>query len=254
MKNIVKEKLKKGEVSMGTWLTIGHSTIAEILAMAGCEWIAIDMEHTSIGISDIEPIMQAIELGGASPMVRLSSNDPILAKRVMDIGAQGIIVPQVNSKEEAEMAVQSVKYAPEGFRGVGLYRAQGHGTHFDEYIKTANDNVLVIVQIENIRGVENIEEIVSVPGVDGIFIGPYDLSCSLGIPGQLDHPKVEEARAKVLEVAKKHNMILGSHVVPPDKAEVDLRKEQGYTFIAYSTDALVLNNHFGEFLEEAKKA
>ena len=109
---------------------------------------------------------------------------------------------------------------------------------------SSNDESIVIAQIEHIRGVENLEEIIKVDGIDGVFIGPYDLSCSLGVPGQLDHPKVQEAREKVIQVCKKENIALGIHVVPPDKEELEKRKSEGYSFIAYSTDAIVLDKYF----------
>ena len=252
MKNPVKEKLTKGEVSIGSWLSIAHPTVAEIMAKSGLEWIAIDMEHTGIAINEVEALFQVIEANGVVPLVRLSSNNPILAKRVMDLGAYGTIVPQVNSKEDAEQAVQSIKYAPEGFRGVGLHRAQDHGSGFEENMATANKESLCIVQIEHKDGVAAIEEIVRVPGVDGVFIGPYDLSCSLGIPGQLEHKLVVEAREKVLAARKEVGMVMGSHVVDPDIDEMKRRKEEGYLFLAYSTDAIMLNTHFRKAMGELK--
>jgi len=249
MKNFVKEKIKKGEKTIGSWLCLAHPSIAEIMAKAGFDWIVIDMEHTTITVADIEPLIQVIEANGVAPLVRLPSNDPILAKRVMDIGAYGIVVPNINSKEEAEKAVRSIKYPPQGMRGVGLYRAQEFGSTFDKYISSVNDQSIVIVQIESKEGVENLEEIVKVGGVDGVFIGPYDLSCSLGVPGQLDHDLVIEARQKVVDITKKSGKALGIHVVPPVVDEVNKRVEEGYNFIAYSTDAIVLNTHFGEAMK-----
>jgi len=246
MKNSVKAKLKKGEATFGSWMQLAHPAIAEIMVKAGCEWVALDMEHSSITLSDAGVLLQVIEAHGAVPLVRLPENDPMLAKRLMDCGAYGIIVPMVNTKEDAERAVAGVKYPPMGTRGVGLYRAQEFGSSFDAYFKTANKESLVIVQIEHKDGVENIDEIVSVPGVDGVFIGPYDLSCSLGIPGEINHPLVEAARKKVVAAAKKAGVALGSHVVPLNPAEMKKRRKEGYTFLAYTTDAIALNTVFRE--------
>lgn len=244
MKNLVKQKIKKGETTVGSWLSLAHPSIAEIMAKSGFDWIVIDMEHTTITISDMEPLIQVIEASGVVPLVRLSSNNPVLAKQVMDMGAYGIIVPMINTKEEAEMAVKSIKYPPVGTRGVGLYRAQEFGDTFDEYKDTINEQSIVIVQIEHKDGVADIDNIVKVEGVDGVFIGPYDLSCSLGVSGQLDHPLVQEARDKVVAVAQKAGIAIGTHVVFPDTDEVKNRKEQGYNFIAYTTDAIMLNDKF----------
>jgi len=253
MKNLVKEKLKKGKVSIGSWIQLGNPTIAEIMAKSGFDWLAIDMEHSSICLHEIEPLIQIIEVNSVVPLVRLSSNDPILTKRIMDIGAYGIIVPMVNSREEAEKAVKSIKYSPEGTRGVGLYRAQDFGSSFEEYRNTANQESLVIVQIEHKDGVDNIEEIIEASGVDGVFIGPYDLSCSLGVSGQLEHPLVEKACQRVIQAVKKSGLALGIHVVSPSIEEVRQRQQEGYNFIAYSTDAIILDRHCRDFIQKIKK-
>jgi len=253
MQNIVKQKIRRGELTIGSWICLAHPTIAEIIAKSGPDWIVIDMEHTTITVADIEPLIQVIEANGVVPLVRLPDNDPILAKKVMDIGAYGVIVPMVNTVEEAQKAVASIKYPPQGIRGVGLYRAQEFGSSFDEYKDTANDQSIVIVQIEHKDGVENIEGITKVEGVDGVFIGPYDLSCSLGVSGELDHPLVQEARDKVVAQAKKAKIALGTHVVHPDIAEVKSRIKQGYDFISYSTDAIMLNKNFRSDFKELRK-
>lgn len=242
MNNKVKEKLISGKVSVGSWLTLAHSAIAEIMAESGFDWLAIDMEHSVIGIQEIEPLIQEIEASGCVPLVRLSNNDPVLVKRVMDAGSYGVIVPMVNSREEAEKAVRSVKYPPDGDRSVGLYRAQGWGVKFEEYKNAINQESLVIVQIEHRQAVENIADIISVPGLDGVMIGPYDISGSLGVIGELDHPLVKQAQAKVLAAAKAAKKVAGIHVVSPSPSAVKDRVKEGFTFIAYSTDAIMLND------------
>jgi 2-dehydro-3-deoxyglucarate aldolase len=240
----IKQTFRDGKVSIGSWLSMGHVSIAEILASAGYDWVVIETEHTAIDVSEVLRLIIAIEGRGAIPLVRLAWNDPIQAKAVMDSGAAGVLVPMVNSKADAERAVQSIKYPPIGFRGVGLARAQGYGVSFDEYVRMANDHSLLMVQIEHIDGVQNIDDILSVPGIDGTFIGPYDLSLSMGLAGQLRHPDVEAAKHRVAEAVKAHGLVAGIHLVHPDTAVDDLKQcvALGYQFIALGTDILFLGD------------
>lgn len=240
----IKAKMNRGEVSVGTWMSMAHVSIAEILAAAGYEWVVIETEHTAIDNSEVLKLVIAIEGAGAVPLVRLAWNDPIQCKAVMDSGAAGVLVPMVNTRADAELAVKSIKYPPLGFRGVGLARAQRYGQDFDAYVARANEDSLLIVQIEHIDAVQNIEEICSVPGIDGTFIGPYDLSMSMGIPGQLEHPDLLEARQRVLEATLAHGLIPGIHLVHPDRAAVDIGRvvAMGYRFIALGTDILFLGD------------
>jgi 2-dehydro-3-deoxyglucarate aldolase len=251
----IKEKFKKGETSIGSWMSMGHVSIAEILASAGYDWVVVETEHTAIDVSEVLRLLIAIEGRGAVPLVRLAWNDPIQAKAVMDSGAAGVIVPMVNSKEEAELAVKSVKYPPDGFRGVGLARAQGYGVTFDEYMECANRDGLLMLQIEHIDAVNKIDEILSVPGIDGTYIGPYDLSCSMGLPGQLDHPDVETAKNKVLQATKLRGLAPGIHLVHPHTAKVELARhiELGYRFIALGTDILFLGDSAREMQDQARE-
>lgn len=240
----IKAKLKRGEVTVGSWMSMGHASIAEILASAGYEWVVIETEHTAIDNSEVLRLIIAIEGAGAIPLVRLAWNDPIQCKAAMDSGAAGVLVPMVNTRADAELAVRSIKYPPLGFRGVGLARAQGYGQTFDDYVARANDDSLLIVQIEHIDAVNNIDEICAVPGIDGTFIGPYDLSMSMGIPGQLDHPDVIKARRRVLETTLARGLTAGIHLVHPDRAAADLPGVvgAGYRFIALGTDILFLGD------------
>jgi len=155
-----------------------------------------------------------------------------------------VLVPMVNSKHDAELAVNSIKYPPMGMRGVGLARAQGYGVTLDEYVRNANEHSLLMVQIEHIEGVRNIDQILSVPGIDGTFIGPYDLSLSLGLAGQLRHADVKAAKRRVLEATKTRGLVPGIHLVHPDTAVEDLKEcvELGYRFIALGTDILFLGD------------
>ena len=240
----IKQILKEGGVSIGSWMSMAHVSIAEILASSGFDWVVIETEHTAIDVSEVLRLLIAIEGRGAVPLVRLAWVDPIQAKAVMDSGAAGVIVPMVNSKADAELAVKSIKYPPLGFRGVGLARAQGYGVTFKEYMAAANQDSLLILQIEHIDAVQNIEEILSAPGIDGTFIGPYDLSSSMGLAGQLNHPEVQAAQQRVLEATKAHGLAPGIHLVHPDTAAEDLRRcvGLGYRFIALGTDILFLGD------------
>jgi 2-dehydro-3-deoxyglucarate aldolase len=240
----IKEKMRRGEPSIGTWQSMAHESISEILAMAGYDFVVIETEHTAIDVSEVLRLIIAIEQRGSIPLVRLAWVDPIQAKAVLDSGAAGVLVPMVNTKANAELCVQMTKYPPLGARGVGLARAQGYGERFDEYVKHANDDSLLIVQIEHKTAVENIEEILSVPGIDGTFIGPYDLSMSLGIPGQINHPDVVAAKKKVLDATLAHGLIAGIHFVHPTSAAADCKAAvaAGYRFIAIGTDILFLGD------------
>lgn len=240
MKNTLKAALREGKATFGSWIQFGNPAIAEMMAQAGFEWLVIDIEHSVIGLEAVQALIQVVELNGSVPLVRLSSNDPVQAKRVMDAGAHGIIVPTVNTKTEAFLAVQSIKYPPEGIRGVGLSRAQAYGARFSEYIQETAQYSIIIVMIEQKSGVENIDDILSVPGIDGILVGPYDLSSSYGVPGNFDHPLMQKAMSKILTSAKKANVSAGIHVVHPPASQIDMRLAQGFRFIAYGGDMLFL--------------
>jgi len=240
--NSLKSRLRDRNLTIGSWITLGHPSIAEIMAKAGFDWLTVDMEHSALTLHQAQQLIQVIELSGCVPLVRVGANDANLIKRVMDAGAHGVIVPMVNTKEDAEQAVGSVKYPPRGFRGVGLARAQSYGADFEGYRKWNEAESIVIVQIEHIKAVENLEAILSVAGVDALIIGPYDLSASLGVSGQFDHPKVVAALSEVQRVTKQLNAVAGYHVIPPDPAQVREKVKQGYRFLAYSVDILFLGN------------
>ena len=252
----IKRKLRSGEVTLGSWMSMAHPSIAEILAGAGYEWVVIETEHTAIDNSEVLRLIMAIEHAGAIPLVRLAWVDPIQCKAVLDSGAAGVLVPMVNTKEDAELAVRMVKYPPLGYRGVGLARAQGYGERFAEYVAEANDSTLLIVQIEHKDAVANIEEILDVPGIDGTFIGPYDLSMSMGLPGQLNHPDIIAARRKVLKATLARGLAAGIHMVHPDRAAAGIADvvKEGYQFIALGTDILFLGDSCRDLQRKAAAA
>ena len=253
MNNNFRARLKAGETLYGSWLTIGSTTTAEIVAGAGFDWLTIDMEHSAIGLTLAQEMIRAVEHRGVVPLVRVGHNQPNLIKRVMDAGATGVIVPMVNTADEAEQAVQSVKYPPRGFRGVGLARAQQYGFGFDEYQTWNRDNSVVIVQVEHFKAVENLEAILAVDGVDGFMVGPYDLSGSLGIPGQFDHPDVVAALARVEAVVAATGAMAGFHVVHPDPNKLEAKRRQGYRFLAYGLDTFFLGSASRKAVSETKE-
>jgi 2-dehydro-3-deoxyglucarate aldolase len=254
MSNPVKVRLRRGQPVIGSWIASAHVSVAEIIAASGFEWIAFDMEHSNITLGDLPALFAAVENQGAQPMVRVPENDPSLLRRVLDTGASGVIVPMVNSRIDAEKLVQAVKYPPEGRRGVGIARAHGYGRKFKQHVKTSNVDVLVVAQIEHIDAVKNAASIFAVPGIDAYMIGPYDLSGSLGIPGQLNDPRVEEAKERVLRLGKGKGIAPGIHLVHPNEPELEQALELGYKFIALSSDILLLGEACERVRQMAERA
>jgi len=236
----LKEKLRCQKLTIGSWITLAHPAIAEIMASSGFEWLTVDLEHSVITIREAEELIRIIELSGVVPLVRLSDNDPVQIKRLMDAGAHGIIVPMVNSADEARRAVEAVRYPPEGTRSVGLARAQGYGGRFVKYLEWLNRESIVIVQIEHIKAVENLRDILSVEGVDGFIVGPYDLSGSLKVPGNFNDPNFLQALDEINRVKSQLRVAAGYHVVPPEAPLVKQKIGEGFTFIAYSVDFVLL--------------
>jgi len=253
MKNPVKVKLAQGGISMGTWNMIGHPVVAEILALAGFDWIALDLEHGIMDWPQAAVQMMAMQGTACVPLCRLPANEPMHFKLALDAGALGVIVPMIDSAESASRAVACAKYPPQGMRGVGIARAHGYGTRFDEYVSAANAETLVALQIEHVDAVNHIEEICAVPGVDAIFIGPYDLSGSMDRIGQLRHPEVEEAVAHALAAAKSSGVAPGLHVVDPRPGEVAQRVAEGFRFMAVGLDVLLLGNSARELSDMSRQ-
>lgn len=249
----LKAKLQKGELTLGTWLTIGHPAIAEILSDYPFDWLTIDIEHNLFDPSQLGSLIRAIQSKDKSALVRVSKNEEVIIKAVMDAGADGVIVPMINSKEDAEKAVSFVKYPPMGKRGVGLSRAQEYGLGFEKYKSWLETSSVIIAQIEHIEAVDNIESIIETAGIDGIIIGPYDLSGSLGFPGEFQREEVKNALLKVESVCKKKKVSMGYHVVPPDPDLYEEIISKGYNFVALCTDFLFLRNGTKDFLQKIKK-
>lgn len=240
MVNSLKRKLLENRLTVGSWITIGHPSVVEVMARAGFDWLTVDLEHSVIDFQAAQVLIATIQAQGLVALVRVTENQPKIIQRVMDAGAAGVIVPMVNSKAEAVCAVEAVRYPPAGKRGVGLARAQGYGFGFEEYAAKINQESVVIAQIEHIKGVTNLEEILAVEGIDGVLVGPYDLSGSLGHPGRFDHPEVLEAVQRIETVCLAKRRALGFHVIQPQRRLLEERIQKGYTFLAFSLDTLFL--------------
>lgn len=251
-KSSLKQKLKNRELTLGSWLTIPHQTIVEILGSAGFDWLTIDTEHSAINIESVMNLIGHIQGNGMQALIRVSKNEEVIIKRVLDAGADGVIVPMIRNKEEAITAVNYIKYPPLGKRGVGLSRAQKYGINFDTYQKWVKDEVVIIAQIEHIDAVNNLEEIFSVPGIDGIIVGPYDLSASMGYPGEYEREDVKNALIKIDEVTKKLNKPLGFHVIHSDHQKILEKIEKGYSFLAFSLDFFFLGDKAREEMKQLK--
>ena len=249
----LKQKLKNNELTIGSWIMIGHPISVEVMALAGFEWLVIDMEHTAIEINTAQNLITTIQANGIKALVRVSKNEEVIIKQVLDIGADGIIVPMVNSKEDAIKAVEFAKYPPLGKRGVGLYRASKYGVKFEEYKKWVEEELIIIAQIEHIDGVNNIDEILQVEGIDGTIIGPYDLSGSMGYPGEFERDDVKKSVQKVLDKCKEYNIPSGFHVVDTNPEKLKQKIKEGCTFLAYGIDYFFMRDLAIKGMKEIKK-
>ena len=231
----IRERALNRELLTGTFINLGSPLTAEMAGAAGFDWLLVDIEHGSGDQEALGPQLQAIGGTSAAPVVRIANNDPPRFKRVLDLGASGIMVPYVSSIEEAEQAVASMRYPPRGIRGVAkLNRASGFGQDFDEYFNRSHELLTTVVQIETTDAVSRIDDIAAIDGVDVLFIGPLDLSVNLGIPEQFDNPKFLEARDKVVKAAQNAGKAAG--ILLLNQAQVESTVEAGFTFIALGSD------------------
>ena len=249
----LKNKLKNNQLTLGSWITIGHSSVVDIMASAGFEWLVIDMEHTSIDLTTAHNLIATIQANGMKALVRVSKNEEVIIKRILDMGADGIVIPMVKSKADAVEAIDYAKYPPIGKRGVGLFRAQKYGLGFDEYKKWVKEELVIIAQIEHIDAVNNIEEIITTDGIDGVIIGPYDLSGSMGYPGEYHREDVKEAIVEVLRVCKENNFPSGFHVIESNPSKLQNRIDEGCTFLAYSLDFFFLGDSARDGMKKLKE-
>jgi 2-dehydro-3-deoxyglucarate aldolase len=227
---------------IGSWINSGSPIIAELMASTGFDFLTVDVEHSAVDLLQTQILFQAIRSGNpqCAPIVRLAGNNYADTKRYLDAGASGVIAPFINTSEQARELVRAVKYPPEGMRGVGFCRANEYGMRLEESVAVANDETFVCVQIEHIEAVRNINDILRVPGIDAVIIGPYDLSASMGLTAKFDHPEMIKAIDAIGAACRRHSIIGGIHVVQPEVADVVRRYLEGYRFIAYSLDITML--------------
>lgn len=209
----LKKRLREGATTIGAWLSFSDPAVAELMAGVGFDWLLVDMEHSPLTLQSLESILIASKGRDTVPIVRVAWNDRVMIKQALDLGAEGILIPYVSSVEEARNAVAACKYPPEGIRGFGPRRASDYYRMTEEYIRAANEGILVLVQIENIKAVQAVEGILAVPGIDVVLLGPNDLAASMGLLGQPQHPQVVEAIDRVLVEARRIGMPAG---VPMD--------------------------------------
>lgn len=253
MKNKLKESLLKGESIYGPFSKIQDPTIVEIAALSNFDFIIIDMEHGPFSIEYAQNMIRAAEARGITPVVRVTENNETLILRLLDIGAQCIQVPQICKKEDAEKVVKATKFYPEGERGMCRYVRAAEYTNIGpaDHFGKANDNVVSIIHIEGLEGIENLEEILSVDGIDIIFLGPYDLSQSCGVPGQVHHEKVVNSMKDAVKLARKHGKAVGTFTESVENAKK--WKDIGVQYISYAVDVGLIMNTFKDITKQLKK-
>ena len=250
MKDLLLSRLRKGDLLLGTILTLPSPEIAELLSQAGFDWLFIDMEHTSLDVKDVQGVLQAV--GKEFPcLVRVPSKDEAWIKKVLETGPAGIIVPHVNTPEGVEKVLRWSQYPPNGERSLGISRAQGYGLNLRDYMNRANQTLVVVPQVEHLDAVRNLESIVKVPGLSAVFVGPYDLSGSVGKLGQVDDPGVHEMIKNVQAVCADAGIITGIFGV--DAAAVKSYIDMGYTLVAIGTDTSYLANSVEQTLRSLRK-
>ena len=247
----LRKKLQQGDLVLGTILSLNSPDVAEILSKTGFDWFFIDGEHGTFDTRELQAILQAAG-GNIECVFRIPALEEVHIKKALDVGANGLIVPQVNSAGQAQKLVQWSRYPPEGARGLGFARAQGYGFAVNEYLGSANETITLIAQAESAEAVKNIEAIVQVQGLDAVLVGPYDLSSSLGLPGEVTHPEVQEAIRRVARVCKEANMPVGIFGMTAEAVCPYI--EQGFRLIVVGVDTVLLGNATRQLLQQLKEA
>lgn len=236
----VRKLLLNTSPAFGAWTSLGHPSITEIMTASGVDFVGIDLEHSTISLEQSQRIIAAAQAGGVACLPRVASHNGEQIKGLLDAGADGIIVPNVSTPREVEQIVEWCKYPPLGKRSYGVARAQGYGFNFEEYSASWNDRSAIIIQIESISAVEAVEDLLSHDAIDGAMVGPYDLSGSLLIPGQLSDVRVTEACAHVVEACQRRGKACGTHIIEPTQESIQQAFKAGYTFVVLASDVFVL--------------
>lgn len=255
MKNSIRNRLRRGEPVIGSWINTASPVVAELMAAAGFDFLTIDAEHSPVDLLTALQLFQAIRSGNpaCSPLARVPACSYSEMKRFMDAGASGIICPLVNTPEQAQEVVDAVRYPPEGRRGVGFCRDNAYGPLLNERLVNANAENLACIQIEHIVGVRNIDAVLEVKGIDAVFIGPYDLSASLGTPGRFTGSAFKEAVSGIRAACRRHGVPVGIHIVQPDVAALVKAFREGCNLLAYSLDITMLTTACADGLAEIRK-
>jgi 2-keto-3-deoxy-L-rhamnonate aldolase RhmA len=243
-----KTKLAGGARLLGTILTLPTPELAEIAVGAGFDWLFLDMEH---GLLDVTAVQRMVQAAGACPcLIRVPANEPVWIKKAMDIGAAGLIYPNIKSAEEAERAVSEAKYPPLGIRSIGIGRAHGYGARFAEYVERANSDTTLVAQVEHRDGVRNIEGILGTSGVDAVFVGPFDLSASMGKPGRIGDADVREAIGLVRKAGAARRIPAG--IFAPDAEAARAALGEGFSFVCVGMDVTLYSGLASRLVKELK--
>ncbi|MDG6901724.1 MAG: 4-hydroxy-2-oxo-heptane-1,7-dioate aldolase [Nitrososphaerota archaeon] len=250
MKCDFKKTLRSGRVTLGTWVTIGHPDVPDQLQGLGFDWLVFDTEHAPIGRETLARLIQAVNGERVCPIVRVGAIDQYMIKSALDMGAHGVVCPLVNSREEAEAAVRFLKYPPVGVRGVAPRKASDYGLTAADYIRTANEMTVLVAQVETREAVENVDVMLSVKDVDIAFVGPSDLTMSLGLLDDRSNPKVVEAMKKVIASCESHGKVPGTLAATPEEAKRAV--SLGFRFIGLGSDTRFISGGAKPFIEATK--
>lgn len=240
--NELKERIANREPVIGSWLSIGHPAVAEIMAELEFDFILIDLEHTTISLDTAQQLVHAIECTDTStvPIIRVPDNDPVWIQRTLDTGVKNVMVPKVDTEAEAQQAVESVLYPPEGSRGIAGSRATGYGIHFEEYVESANEDILIIAQIETEEAIDNAAAIAGTDEIGATFVGPADLSGALDRFGDRESSKFIETVDSIIDTAHRSDVPIGTFSVGTDAVQQSV--DQGFDFVIAGKDASHLAN------------
>lgn len=236
----LKNKLRNREKTFATWTSIADPQITEAFSHINIDFVGIDIEHGTASFEQCQRIIAASQAYGRCCLPRIDSHSMPMIKRLLDSGADGIIAPMVETPEQVEKLIEWIKFPSVGKRSFGVNRAQDYGHSFSKYVESWNDSSILVIQIESVLGVQNIEKLLAYDEIDAVMVGPYDLSGSLGIPGQIDHPKIKEASQHVTELAAKYGKACGTQVTWPDAVNLHAAFEQGNHFVVLSSDIFLL--------------
>jgi 2-keto-3-deoxy-L-rhamnonate aldolase RhmA len=247
----LKAQLGSGKTLLGTWVTIGHTDVSDVLEAVGFDWLVFDTEHAPLGPEAVSRMIQTVDSTSVCPLVRVGAADQYLVKSALDMGAHGVVCPMVSSREEAARVVSFAKYPPAGVRGVAPRKAAEYGNAFADYVRTANEATVVVVQIETAEALENLDEILGTPGVDVAFVGPTDLTMSLGLIDDRGNPRVVDAMKKVIDACNRHGKTPGVLAATTDEARRDVKL--GFRFIGLGSDIRFMMSGAREFLRAARE-